>query len=302
MVSILDGNHLACRCFFAIDPLTTSNGQQTNLVYGFINTVKMFVSRYGSENHLFITWDAPGKKTRHELYPEYKADRKPFPQEFYDQLDITYEFISALNIPQYKITGIEADDIIGTLTKKSRKKGQKVLIISSDHDFEQLISPHVKVLVPSLAKSKEFLKDYNYVIIEYEDIKPSQLIELYALTGDSSDNIKGLEKVGIKTAIKLLKANGTLENIVRSTNLKILDKNGVLKDAKDDLKKKVNENKDILMLNKKLVTIDCDLDSVEPYFNYRREIDFDKLYKMFEQYEFKKFLKDIDQWKKIFSS
>jgi len=298
MVYIIDGNHLACRCFFAVDPLQTSYGKPVNMIFGYINFLKAFIKRFGSEHHYFIAWDAGGKSWRHELYPEYKIGRQKFSDDFYEQLREVKQVVRALGIEQYSIENVEADDIIGTLTYKSRKNGKRVLIVSSDHDFEQLISNGVEVLSPSLAQSKEILKDYNYVVSKY-NLKPKQLIEYMSLTGDSSDHISGVPGVGEKTALRLLKANANLQNIIDNIdNLKFLKNENVV-DAAESLKDKIRQHVETILLTKKLVTINCLLPAIEPNFE-KRVFHLGKLIRHFKRLEFNRFLEKIKNWEDVF--
>lgn len=301
MVFIIDGNHLACRCFYAVDLLTTSKGKPVNLIYGFISSLKTYVRRFGlKNNYFFITWDSKGKTSRHKIYSEYKGNRKGFSDEFYEQLNDVYEIVEALSIEQFKIVGIEADDIVGTLANRSRKKGQKVLIISADHDFEQLITKSVKILSPSLAISKEKIKDKDYVIKKYE-IEPNRLVEVMSIVGDSGDNIIGVDGIGEKIAVRLLKANGNLNNVLNNADsLKILNKKGEIKEATDNIKRKIKENVKVIKLNRKLVEINCHLE-VSPKFKVIKSIDKDKLKLLFEKFEFRKFINEIEKWEAVFT-
>lgn len=301
MVFIIDGNHLAARCYFAIDPLTTENGKSTSVIFGFINSLYTYVKRFGLlDNYYCITWDSEGPKERHKLYPDYKANRKKFPDEFYEQISDIRTILKCLPVEQYKIEATEADDIIGTITLQARKKGQKVLIISSDHDFEQLISKHVRVLSPSLAISKEKLKNSEFVIEKY-GIEPKQLIELMALVGDGTDNINGVEGIGEKTAVNLLKVNGGLNNLLANVeDLKTLAKDGTVKDASSKMKEKIAKSVERIKLNRLLVEINCHLD-ISISFDKHKAIQLPELKEQFKKLEFNKFIKELDLWQKTFS-
>ena len=300
MVIIVDGNHLASRCYFAIDPLTTSKGHLTNVTYGCINTIRSYKKRFGNA-YLIIVWDGRGKKEEHKIYEQYKADRKAFPEEYYIQIKDTQNILNALNVIQFQYDNIEADDVIGTITYKARKKGQKVVIISSDHDFEQLISSHVQIIIPSLAIYKEKTKDYNYVLERYVGLKPSQLVEMMSLTGDDSDNLDGIDGIGNKIAARLIKANGSLENVISNVdNLKTYNKKNELIDAPDNLKTKIKNNIETIKICNKVVALNCHLD-VDVKFEHTRQIHIDRLKELFINFEFKSFLNEIDQWQSIFS-
>jgi DNA polymerase-1 len=295
MVIIIDGNQLACRCYFSMDKLSNSSGKRTETIYGFLNSFRKIVREYKDENSVFfLTWDG-GNDRRKSIFSDYKAGRKKFEDAFYEQLCEIRKIIGLLGIKQYHEKATEADDLIGTLTIKSRKKGKKVLIVSSDHDFEQLITRHVEVLHPM---GKNIVKDIKFVVDNY-GITPDRLVEVMSITGDPTDNIPGIESVGDKTAAKLILANGSLESILSDPrNLKILNRKGVVVEAKEDLKNKIASSIDSIRIANKLVKIYCDLD-VEPDFS-KQQTDFDQIQKIFEQLEFRQFLNEIDQWKKCF--
>ena len=296
MVIIIDGNQLACRCYFSLDKLTTSQGKRTELIYGFLTSFRKLVKTYQDDDStFFLTWDG-GNDKRKAIFPAYKAGRKAFEDDFYTQLNDLRSIINFLGIKQYHLKATEADDLIGTLTHKCRKKGKKVLIVSSDHDFEQLISRHVKVLHPM---GNNIIKDEQFVLDNYE-ITPDRLPEAMAIMGDPTDNIPGIESVGPKTASRLIVANGSLKNILENPDdLKIINKKGVISPAKDDLKQKIKAGLEGIKISYQLVKICCDLD-IEPDFSKQPQ-DFDKLLQVFEQLEFKVFVDEFERsWRKYF--
>jgi len=300
MVVVIDGNNLACRCFFAIEPLTTSGGKQTNATYGFLNSLQAYGERFKNSN-FFIVWDGAGKKEAHELYSEYKSNRSKLPQELFDQIKDIQRVVSILGIPQYQIDNVEADDVVGTIAIKARKLGKKVIIISNDHDFEQLITNHIKIITPALSIVKETMKSKSFVLKKYGGLKPKQLTDFMAIVGDGSDNVKGVPGVGDKTVIPLMNANGSLENIFKNiNNLKTFDKNGVLKDVSDKLKSKIYDNIDLIKVFKRIVTLDCNVD-IEIDFNSKKNINKESLENIFYELEFNKFLGKIDKWISIFA-
>jgi len=295
MVVIIDGNQLACRCYFSLDKLTTSTGKRTETIYGFLTSFRKIVRDYGDDDSIFfLTWDG-GNDRRKSIYPEYKAGRKKFEDAFYDQLDELRKIINLLGIKQYHYKAVEADDLIGTLTYKSRKKGKKVLIVSSDHDFEQLISRHVEVLHPM---GHNIIKDVQFVFDNY-GIAPDRLPEVMAITGDPTDNIPGIDGVGDKTAARLILANGSLDNIFSNIdNLKIMNRKGVMVDAKEELKQKVKLNLDNIKISYRLVKICSDLD-IEPDFK-KQEQDFNAVLQIFKELDFKQFSNEFHSWETTF--
>ena len=293
MVVIIDGNQLACRCYFSLiknnSVLTTKAGKRTELIYGFLNSFRKIIRTYKDSNFM-LTWDG-GNKKRQSIYPLYKSGRKKFEDAFYEQLVDLRTIISFIGIPQYHFKDVEADDLIGTLTIKSRKKGQKVLIISSDHDFEQLISKHVTVLHPL---GNNIIKDVQFVLDNY-GVLPNRLLEVMAITGDPTDAIPGIEGVGDKTAAKLILANGCLDNILKyPDDLKTMNRKGEIVDAKDKLKLKVKENLENIKLAYRLAEIDCDME-IEPVFE-REKHDYGKLKENFERLEFNEFITKFETW------
>lgn len=297
MVNIIDGNQLACRCYFSLEPLTTSKGRRTETIYSVLVSIRKLFREYGGKDTtFFVTWDG-GNDRRKAIFSDYKAGRKKFEDAFYEQLAELRKILTLFGIKQYHFSAIEADDLIGTLTIKSRKKGQKVLIISSDHDFEQLISRHVEVLHPL---ANNLIKNVQYVVDKY-GITPDRVAEAMAITGDPTDNIPGIEGVGDKTAAKLIAANGSLQQILANPDsLKTLNRKGEIVDAKDDLKQKIKLNLENIKIAYKLVKIYDDLD-VEPDFS-KQIVDFEAVRKIFEELEFEQFLNEFNRWEAAFRS
>jgi DNA polymerase-1 len=303
MVIIIDGNQLACRCYFSLmtgkgrsaEPLMTSKGKRTETIYSVLISIRKIIRDYSDpDSTIFLTWDG-GNDRRKEIFPEYKAGRKKFENAFYEQLSELRNILSLFGVKQYHFDAVEADDLIGTLTVKSRKKGKKVLIISADHDFEQLISRHVEVLHPL---ANNLIKNVQFVLDKH-GIAPDRLPEAMAITGDPTDNIPGIEGVGEKTAAKLILANGSLENILYNPEcLKMLNRKGEIVYAKDELRQKVKENLENIKIAYKLVKICTDLD-VEPDFS-EQQTDIDAVKKKFEELEFEQFLNEFDRWKTTF--
>jgi DNA polymerase I len=301
MVIIIDGNQLACRCYFALNrpdnkqELTTRAGKRTELICGFLSSFRKLVRTYKEQDSVFIlTWDG-GNAKRKTIFPAYKAGRKQFENAFYEQLDEIRNIINLLGIKQYYIKDVEADDIIGTLTIKCRKKGKKVFIISSDHDFEQLISNSVRILHP---QGGDIIKDVQWVRDNY-GIEPNKIVEVMSLTGDPTDNIPGIEKVGDKTAAKLVIANGSLDNIIsKPDELKNLNRKGEVVEAAVDLKEKIKANIENIKLARRLCQIDCNM-NLEPDLQNQPK-NFEALEKRFKELEFESFLKSLGEWKGLF--
>jgi DNA polymerase-1 len=305
LVVIIDGNQLACRCYFSIitknghrNILTSSKtGQRTETIYSFLASFRKIIRTYKEDDTtFFLTWDG-GNDRRKAIYSQYKAGRKKFEDEFYEQLDEIRKIVKLLGIKQYHFQAVEADDLIGTLTFKSRKKGKKVLIISADHDFEQLISRHVKVLHPL---ANDLIKDEKFVLDNY-GVKPDRLIEIMALTGDTTDNIPGIEGVGDKTASKLILANGSLAYLLNNIdNICTLNKKGQSVPVKLELQQKIKDNIENIKIAYQLVKINCDLD-IEPDF-LKQPVDLDSVLKIFKDLDFEQFTNDFEKWKNCFNN
>jgi DNA polymerase-1 len=295
MVVIIDGNQLACRCYFSIDELSNKRGERTETVYGFLVSFKKLIIDYCKNATVLIAWDG-GNAKRKTIYPDYKAGRKKFENAFYSQLDRLREILNLLSVKQFHYADVEADDIIGTLTYNYRKLGNKVLIVSSDHDFEQLITKHVEILHPM---NNNIIKDINFVLDKYK-IMPNRLPEVMAITGDPTDNIPGVEGVGDKTAAKLILANNSLEEMLENVDyLKILNNKGDKVDAKEKLKQKIKSNIDNIKISYKLVKICTDINIK----NELKEVikpDFERVLNIFKTLEFERFIDDFDFWKKTF--
>jgi DNA polymerase-1 len=294
MVVIIDGNHLACRNFFAIDPLTTSYGKEVQCIYGFLGSLRLLVKRFKDpDTYFFISWDMGGKTWRHNLDINYKGNRKPLSSDFREQLIDLRAILEYFDVQQCGIREIESDDIIGTITLKVRRLGHKVMIVSGDHDFEQLISNNVSVL-SAHTSNKEVMKNVEYVRETYQ-MEPNLLVELMSLTGDPTDNIGGIDGVGDKTAISLLKANDGLDHLLGDIdNAKFYNKHNILVDVSDKLKEKIKNSIDKIHLANKLVRINCNVDlNIE--LKHKKN-DFEKIKEEFIKLEFNKYLEKFDKW------
>jgi DNA polymerase-1 len=255
----------------------------TGATYGFLWSLKKMFDKYKQEgDKVIVVWDGGGKNFRHELSADYKATRAKRTPEFLYQIGLTRDFIRVLGVMQAQMPNTEADDIIGVLTIQARLKGYGVLIISSDKDFNQLVSNHVSVAHPNAGEDGDKIMTPEVIKEEY-GISPSQFIDWLALQGDSSDNVAGIEGIGKKTASQLLQCNGTIEDIVSADVHYKFAKDGVTKKpVSDKLQQKISAAKDQLVLSKKLVTIkkkfDSELIVEQNTADYRQLRDMMKLY------------------------
>lgn len=211
---LIDGNSLLNRAFYALPVLTTKGGEYTNAVYGFLN---MFFSVAESEKptHVAVAFDRREPTFRHFDYKEYKAGRKPMPEELVPQLPLLKEALDVLGIPALDLAGFEADDLLGTLAAAFEKEGAEVIVLTGDKDALQLISPLVTVFITKrgISELERFTPDY---LMEKMNLAPAQIVDMKALMGDASDNIPGIPGVGEKTALKLLAQFGTVEKVLEN--------------------------------------------------------------------------------------
>ncbi|MFB0566432.1 MAG: DNA polymerase I [Candidatus Aminicenantaceae bacterium] len=241
---LIDGNSLLYRSYYAIKRLSTSQGFPTNAIYGFINTLRKLIDQETPE-YLGIVFDTKGPTIRHAAYKEYKAQRKPMPEDLAVQIPVVKKIINALNIPFFEFEKYEADDVLGSLVRKASSRKIHFYIVSTDKDLFQLVDKTVYVYNPV----KEIYLDEKKVK-EYFGVLPSQVIDVLALWGDPSDNIPGVPGIGEKTSKTLINQFGSLNNLLRNLD--------TLKNPR--LKEKIEQNLDQLEMSRALVTIEKDLD------------------------------------------
>ena len=242
---ILDGNSILNRAFYAIKGarmLTKSDGTPTNAVYGFLNILHKYVEEENPD-YLAVAFDLKAKTFRHEMFDEYKANRKGMPDELALQMPIIKQILRAMNIVITEQEGLEADDLIGIYSKAAEDKGINVSILTGDRDALQLVSPSVTVIIPSTSKGQTTTTRYTpKEVIDKYGVEPLALIEVKGLMGDSSDNIPGVKGVGEKTATRLIKEYGSIEKVYEH-----------LDDfKKSKLKTNLEEGRELAFLSKKL--------------------------------------------------
>jgi len=237
---IIDGSSYIFRAYYGIRPLTTKNGIPTNATFGFVKMILKLITEFNPK-YMAMVFDSPGKNFRHELYPEYKANRETPPEDLISQIPYIYRVTEVLNIPMFKLQGFEADDIIATLALKE-KNNFKVTIISSDKDLMQLIDEDITMYDPMRDKTYD-----EKTVKEKMGVVPSLIHDFLAITGDSSDNIPGVAKIGPKGAAELLKQFGSLEKIYENINQVVGTKRELLLESKENA-----------FLSKKLTTLKID--------------------------------------------
>ena len=273
---IIDGSSYIFRAYFGIRQfLSTSKGFPTNALYGFINMLQKVV-KDEKPDYLCVAFDSKEKTFRHDIYPDYKANRDAPPEDLAKQFPYFEPLVDAFNISSIRIPGYEADDIIGTLALKGSKAGFRVVIVSGDKDMMQLVSPKVQML--------DTMKNKRIGIDEVKEkfgVPPEKVIEVMGLMGDSSDHIPGVKGVGPKTATELIQKYGSIKELYKCID----------EIEKKKLKEKLVQDKELALLSRKLVTIDtamkleCSLDDlkVRPSKN-------EDLRKLFSEFEFSSML------------
>ncbi len=288
---IVDSNALLHRAFHALPPLKTEEGEQTGGVYGFLLTLFRAIKDLNPD-FLVACFDAPGSTFRHKKYKEYKAQRPKTAEELVNQIPKTKKILESFKIPVFEKKGLEADDLIGTISKKVSEKNPKLetYIISGDLDVLQLIDKKTKVYTLGRGIKETVIYDKHKVVERY-GIPPKKLIDFKALVGDPSDNIPGVPGIGKKTASNLLQKIGSVEEIYKKINkIKISPK----------VKKTLKENKEKALLSKELVEIEK---NAPIKFNIDKckfgKFDQKKVAEIFKKFSFHTLLKRLPS---IFSS
>ena len=209
---LIDGHSILNRAFYGVPDLTNSEGLHTNAVYGFLNIMFKILDEEKPE-YLTVTFDVHAPTFRHEMYQEYKGTRKPMAEELRQQVPVIKEVLKAMNIEIIEQAGLEADDLLGTISHQCEKEGLDVSIISGDRDTLQLATEHIKVRIPKTKQGKTEIEDYLAADVkEHYGVTPTEFIDVKALMGDTSDNIPGVPGIGEKTATKIIQEYKTIEN------------------------------------------------------------------------------------------
>ncbi len=274
---LVDGSSYLFRAFHAMPPLTNSSGQPTGAVYGVVNMLKSLLEEYQPQQ-VAMVFDAKGKTFRNDIYPEYKANRPPMPEDLRSQIAPLHEIIEAMGIPMIVHEGVEADDVIGTLAEQATAQNISVLISTGDKDMAQLVNQHVTLIntMSSTIMGPEG-------VVEKFGVKPEQIIDYLTLMGDTSDNVPGVPKVGPKTAVKWLDKFGSLGEIIARA---------------DEVGGKVGESLrnvlEQLPLSKELVTIRCDVALEKNVGELQAtEPQWEQLQQLYRQMEFKRWLSEL---------
>lgn len=285
---LVDGSSYLYRAYHAFPPLTNGSGEPTGAMYGVLNMLRSLLLQY-RPSHVAVVFDAKGKTFRDELFAEYKSHRPPMPDDLRAQIEPLHQMVKAMGLPLLVVSGVEADDVIGTLAQEAEKAGHAVLISTGDKDMAQLVTPNITLINTmnnAILGPQEVCDKYG--------VPPELIIDFLALMGDSSDNIPGVPGVGEKTAQALLQGLGGLDALFSN-----LDKISTLtfRGAKT-MSAKLEQNKDVAYLSYKLATIktDVELDITCDELKVLPPDD-DQLHQLFSRYEFKRWLADVEAGK-----
>ncbi|MGJ8691788.1 MAG: DNA polymerase I [Thalassotalea sp.] len=280
---LVDGSSYLFRAYHVpyLQALSTSDGQPTGAITGVLNMIKSLQKDYPNGNVIAI-FDAKGKTFRNDMYPEYKANRPPMPDDLRTQIAPLHQIIAAMGLPLLVIEGVEADDVIGTLADQASKQGIETVISTGDKDMAQLVSPHVRLI-----NTMTNVELDEAGVVEKFGVRPDQIIDYLALMGDKVDNIPGVEKCGPKTAVKWLLEHESLENVIANA---------------DKVKGKIGENLrsalDQLPLSFQLATIKLDVELEQSAAQLAPTApNVELLTELYEKYELKRLLADLKSGK-----
>lgn len=275
---LIDGNAIIHRAFHGLPPFKTSSGELVNAVYGFASILLNILNKE-QPDHIAVAFDMKKKTFRHEQYADYKATRQKAPDELYAQIPRVRELVQAFKIPIFEVEGFEADDILGTLAAQADKKGLRTFIVTGDLDTLQLVTEKTNVMALQSKFSEPVIYDIAKVLGRY-GLSPAQIPDMKGLQGDSSDNIKGVQGIGPKTAQTLLQKYGSIENIYKH-----------LDEITGSTHDKLQKDEESAHLSKHLATIVTDMDITLDLDACRtHEYDEATLRAIFEALEFKSLL------------
>ncbi|MDP4180926.1 MAG: DNA polymerase I [Bacillota bacterium] len=284
---LIDGNSILNRAFYGLqgkELLATSEGLYTNAVFGFINIMNKYLEEE-NPSYLCVAFDLKAPTFRHKEFDGYKANRKGMPKELAVQVPLIKEVLDAMNIKRLEYEGFEADDILGTVSLCAEKEGFEVVILTGDRDSLQLATQTTRIKLPVTKGWKTETEEYdNNKVLERYGVTPLLFIDVKGLMGDTSDNIPGVPGIGEKTAIDLVKNFGSIENIYENLD----------KVEKKSVRQKLEDNRDLAFMSKRLATIDrnapekCGLQNLE----HLKKIEHNKeaLFNIFKRLEFKSFI------------
>ncbi|WP_417564890.1 DNA polymerase I [Marinobacter sp.] len=277
-VVLVDGSSYLFRAYHALPPLTTSKNHPTGAIKGVISMIRRLEQDFPGSK-MVVVFDAKGKTFRHDLYEEYKANRPPMPEDLACQIEPIHEMVKAMGLPLLIVTGVEADDVIGTLADEATSKGIDVVVSTGDKDMAQLVSDHV-TLINTMTETR---MDRDGVVEKF-GVTPEQIVDYLALVGDKVDNIPGVNKCGPKTAVKWLQTYKNLDNLIEHAD-----------EIKGKIGEYLREATETLPLSRELATIRTD---VELDFGLEdltlREQDDKQLLELFREYELRSWIAELE--------
>ena len=284
-IVLIDGHSIINRAFYGVPDLTNKDGLHTNGIFGFVN-ILLKILEEEKPDYLTVAFDVHHPTFRHEMYTEYKGTRKGMPQELHEQVPVLKELLTAMGIKIMELPGYEADDLLGTVAKRSEAKNMDVLVVSGDRDLLQIVTDNIRVCIPKTKRgTTEYENYYTKDVQEKYGLMPLQIIELKALMGDSSDNIPGVPGIGEKTATAILQQYETVENA--HAHLEEIKP----KRAKDNLEAYY----DMAIMSKKLATIETDAPYEYDWESARTGNVFTKeAYELCQKLELKKLMSKFD--------
>lgn len=284
-IVLIDGHSILNRAFYGVPDLTNAEGLHTNAIYGFLNIMFKILDEEQPE-YLTVAFDVHAPTFRHEMYDAYKGTRKPMADELRQQVPVMKEVLRAMEIQVIEQAGLEADDLLGTISRRCEQAGMEVVIISGDRDLLQLATEHVKIRIPKTKQGRTEIEDYYAKDVkERYQVTPQEFIDLKALMGDASDNIPGVPSIGEKTATKIITEYHSIEEAY--ANLEAL--------KPPRAAKALNEHYDLAQLSKVLATIDVEADF--PYdIEHAKIRNFytEEAYRYFQRLQFKNYLNKFD--------
>lgn len=283
---LVDGSAIVHRAYHAMPPLTRADGTPTGAVQGFFSMILKIIQELRPK-HIAIAFDRPAPNFRKELFKDYQSQRPAMDSDLSPQFGIIQKLLESAKIPVYAVDGLEADDVIGTISEKAKETGHLVYILTGDRDMLQLVNGKTKVLAPFKGISEMTLYDEKKVEEKY-GIPPSEFVELKALMGDSSDNYPGVSGIGPKTATTLIKKYKSIENLYKNI--------GEIKLENPRLAEKLEKGKENAYLAHQLATI---LTSAGFEYNFSdcsvKNLNPEGLKRAMEEYDFKTLPRRVDE-------
>lgn len=284
-IVLIDGHSILNRAFYGLPDLTNAEGLHTNAVYGFL-TIMFKILEEEKPEYLTVAFDVHAPTFRHEMYEQYKGTRKPMAEELREQVPVIKEVLASMGIKTVECAGLEADDILGTISRRCEDQGMEVSVISGDRDLLQLATEHVKIRIPKTKQGRTEVEDYYAADVHARyQVTPKEFIDLKALMGDASDNIPGVPGIGEKTAMKIISEYHSIENAHEHAE--------ELKPPRAS--RAMTEHWDLAVMSKELATIQAEADFPYELSEARLgNIFTEEAYAYFQRLQFKNLLSKFD--------